>query len=139
MVDSILHRDTFNRDSFAGEYYAENFDAAGVSEGTVEEVGADRVLFSFQNIRKRYDRAKEVSFLETFTDHKEYTFTGDQKTTVRIGDRIGPGDVIAKGSFTNKVFYKNIGRAMLLSLFLFIAFLVYLAFNKRRREGRATL
>ncbi|MEH6681961.1 MAG: sodium-dependent transporter [Sediminicola sp.] len=139
MVDSIVHRDTYNRRSFAEVFYAENFDASGTAVATVEEAGPQRVLFSFENTRKRYDRAKEESFQESFNDVREYTFTGDQKTTVKVGEKVRPGDVIAQGSFSNKVFYKNIGRAMLLGLFVLIAFLVYLAFNKRRREGRATL
>lgn len=39
----------------------------------------------------------------------------------------------------DKIFYLNFARLMLLALFLFISSLVYIAFLKRRREGRATL
>lgn len=39
----------------------------------------------------------------------------------------------------DKMMYLNFARLMLLGLFFFISFLVYLAFQKRRREGRATL
>ncbi|NBL65467.1 sodium:calcium symporter [Flavobacterium sp. NST-5] len=39
----------------------------------------------------------------------------------------------------DKIFYLDMARLLLLSLFLFISILVYLAFLKRRREGRATL
>lgn len=39
----------------------------------------------------------------------------------------------------DKIFYLNFARLMLLGLFLFICSLVYVAFLKRRREGRATL
>ena len=42
-------------------------------------------------------------------------------------------------SLNDKMFYINIARIMLMSLFIFISLLVYLAFNKRRKEGRATL
>ncbi|MCG9791239.1 SLC5/6 family protein [Flavobacterium algicola] len=38
----------------------------------------------------------------------------------------------------DKMFYLNFARFMLLGLFAFISVLVYLAFLKRRREGRAT-
>ncbi|WP_130736421.1 sodium-dependent transporter [Flavobacterium sp. J27] len=39
----------------------------------------------------------------------------------------------------DKMFYLNIARLLLVGLFVFISLLVYLAFQKRRREGRATL
>ncbi|MDR6968680.1 SNF family Na+-dependent transporter [Flavobacterium arsenatis] len=43
------------------------------------------------------------------------------------------------GQLEENIFYINIARFLLLGLFLFISFLVYVAFQKRRREGRATL
>ncbi|MCG2459644.1 sodium-dependent transporter [Flavobacteriaceae bacterium F89] len=139
IVDRVLHKDTFNNKSFATEYYAENFDTSGAAVGKVVESDRHSVKFSFQNIRKKYDKENKSSFQEPFTDYKEYRFKGDQHVTVQKGDIVKPGAIIAKGSFTNKVFYKNLGRLILLGLFLFISFLVYLAFNKRRKEGRATL
>ena len=39
----------------------------------------------------------------------------------------------------DKILYLNFARLLLVSLFAFISLLVYLAFIKRRREGRATL
>ncbi|MBS3993333.1 MAG: sodium:calcium symporter [Bacteroidetes bacterium] len=39
----------------------------------------------------------------------------------------------------DKMFFSNLARGILLSLFIFIALMVYYAFLKRRKEGRATL
>jgi hypothetical protein len=39
----------------------------------------------------------------------------------------------------DKIFYLNFARLLLVGLFVFISLLVYLAFQKRRREGRATV
>ena len=39
----------------------------------------------------------------------------------------------------DKILYLNFARTLLLGLFVFISVLVYVAFLKRRREGRATL
>ena len=39
----------------------------------------------------------------------------------------------------DKILYLNFARLLLVGLFAFISLLVYLAFIKRRREGRATL
>lgn len=46
-------------------------------------------------------------------------------------------DIIAK--LQDQIFYLNFARLMLLTLFIFICSLVYAAFIKRRKEGRATL
>ena len=139
IVDTILHKDTFNNSAFADEYYAENFEASGAAAGKVVESDKHSVKFAFQNIRKKYNKVTKSSIEEPFTDYKEYRFKDDQLVTVQKGEVVKPGEVIAKGSFTNKVFYKNLGRMILLGLFMFISFLVYLAFRKRRKEGRATL
>ena len=48
-------------------------------------------------------------------------------------------DPLVIESLNDKMFYINIARIMLMTLFIFISLLVYLAFNKRRKEGRATL
>ncbi len=42
-------------------------------------------------------------------------------------------------SLDDKMFYINMARVLLLSLFIFISLLIYLAYNKRVKEGRATL
>ncbi len=139
IFDNISHKNTYNKAAFANEFYAENFEGSGTSVGTVESVDGQHIKFSFENTRKRYDKVTNEAVTETFTDYKEYAFKDGQKTAVQLGDVVKPGDLIATGSFTNDVFYKNIGRAMLLGLFLFISILVYLAFLKRKREGRATL
>lgn len=139
MVDKITHQDTFNRSSFADVFYAENFDREGNAIGTVEAVDDDSIRFSFENTRKKYDKDKNVAIQEKFLDYKEYSFQEGQRPTVALGDRIKPGEVIAEGDFINDVLYKNIGRVILVSLFLLISLLVYLAFNKRKKEGRMTL
>src|SRR5690606_27420946 len=139
IIDRIMHRDTFNRSSFAEVFYAEKFATGGTAIGTVDEVGDRSIRFSYENTRKKFDKDDNMALSEKFTDYREYTFKEGQNPIVAVGDRIRPGDAIAEGDFVNHVFYKNIGRAILVCLFLFITFLVYLAYNKRKKEGRVTL
>ena len=76
-----------------------------------------------------------------YTNYKEYKFKANknQVVVVKKGDVIKPNDVIATGDFTNDTLYKFMGRMLLLSLFAFISLIVYFAYKKRVREGRATL
>ncbi len=54
---------------------------------------------------------------------------------LKLGARVEKGKVIAQGSFRNLLFYKFVGRIILLMMFLFIGVLVYLAAQKREREN----
>ncbi len=48
-------------------------------------------------------------------------------------------DIIVRNGLEDKIMYLNFARLMLIALFVGISLLVYFAFLKRRREGRATL
>ena len=48
-------------------------------------------------------------------------------------------DPVVISQLENQMMYLNFARLLLLSLFIFISALVYVAFLKRKREGRATL
>ncbi|MBF6608073.1 MAG: sodium-dependent transporter [Flavobacterium sp.] len=48
-------------------------------------------------------------------------------------------DAVLIDTLEERMFYLNLARFLLLGLFIFISLLVYFAFKKRRREGRATL
>ena len=140
-IDKVKDNDTNNKEWFANEYYAENFDGAGEKSGTVEEVTPNSVKFSFEDTKKVFDKETEKVKVITFTNYKEYTFKEDknQVAVVTKGDVVKPNDTIATGSFTNNTLYKFAGRMLLLALFVFISLIVYFAYKKRVREGRATL
>jgi NSS family neurotransmitter:Na+ symporter len=138
IYDNIVHKNTNNRESFADTFYAEKF-GDGKVQGTVTSVTDNSIEFTFPNTRSKFDKAQNKQVEEEFTDKATYKFKEGQKTAVALGASIEQGAAIAKGEFINKVFYKNIGRIFLASLFLFICILVYFAFKKRRKEGRATL
>ena len=48
-------------------------------------------------------------------------------------------DAVQIAALQDKMFYTNIARLLLVSLFIFISALVYIAYKKRVKEGRATL
>ena len=137
-VDKVNDADTNNKEWFTDSYYAENFDASGTKKGKVVEVNPNYIKLSFENEKKVFDKGTEKVKVVNFQDFKEYKFNAskNQVTTVKVGDEISPKDKIATGDFTNDTFHKFLGRMLLLSLFLFISFVVYLAYKKRVKEGR---
>jgi SNF family Na+-dependent transporter len=139
IINNIRHKDTYNNNSFSNEYYAEKFGKIENQSAKVISVDDSSIKFSFENTKQKYDKVTKKQVAVQFTDYTEYSFIENQTPITKEGDIVKPGDVIAKGSFINKVFYKNIGRFLLLGLFLFISILVYKAYNKRVKEGRATL
>jgi NSS family neurotransmitter:Na+ symporter len=137
-IAKVQDADTNNKEWFTDTYYAENFDATGTKKGVVEEVKSDYIKLSYENEKKVFDKVTEKVKVVNFQDFKVYEFEAseNQTTTVKVGDVISPKDKIATGSFTNNTFHKFLGRMFLLSLFLFISFVVYLAYKKRVKEGR---
>lgn len=137
-IDKVNDADTNNKEWFADSYYAENFDATGTQKGKVEEVSANYIKLSFENKKQVFDKEAEKVKDVSFQDFKEYKFEAskNQVTTVKVGDEISANDKIATGDFTNDTFYKFLGRMLLLSLFLFISLVVYLAYKKRIKEGK---
>lgn len=137
-VDKINDADTNNKEWFTDSYYAENFDVTGTKTGKVEEVKSDFIKISFENEKKVFDKQTDKVKVVNFKDFKEYKFdaTKNQTTIVKVGDEIAPKTKIATGDFTNDTFHKFLGRMLLLSLFLFISIVVYLAYKKRVKEGR---
>lgn len=138
LIGKVTDADTNNKEWFTDTYYAENFEGTGTKKGIVEEVKSDYIKLSFENEKKVFDKETEKVKFINFQDTKEYNFdtSKNQITTVKVGDVISPNDVIAKGDFTNNTFYKFLGRMLLLSLFLFVSLVVYLAYKKRVKEGR---
>jgi SNF family Na+-dependent transporter len=65
-----------------------------------------------------------------------YEYKRKNQLSVRIGDQVKTGDVLFTGGKINKVFFIDISRLLLNSIFLLIGFTVYYAYRKRVREQR---
>ncbi len=139
IADKITNKDTNNKEWFANSFYAENFEAAGFETGLVDSVSRNYIRISFQNTKKILNKSNNKIALVNFKDQKTYTFKENQHPIVSVGDRIKPKDAIAVGRFTNIVFYKSIGRFLLISLLVFVSSIVYVISNKRKKEEKSTL
>jgi len=64
-----------------------------------------------------------------------YLVKDDFKLLVRPGQQVTQGTPIFSGSIKNKVFYSDMARIFLVSLFIIICFMVYYAYRKRLRNN----
>lgn len=111
-----------NNSYFANEFYAEN---SGKVDSIYTFKNKDYILVSGLN-----DSGK--------TQSKTYSLNPEKHSVVvSVGQEIETNDVIYTGKVVNNVFYKDMARILLLSVFLLIAALVFHAYKKRKREGKA--
>jgi hypothetical protein len=58
---------------------------------------------------------------------------------VKPGDEVNTGNTLFTGKVINRIFFIDMARLLLLSVFLMISGLVYYAWRKRIKEGRSGL
>ncbi len=123
-----------NRSYFADTYESEFAGTVGNISGTSFEISASKKFFVNEKGKtKLYKGEKDVKSFDSTLVVKKYSFESGSSLIVQEGQLLKEGDKIAKGSFTNTIFYLDLGKGLLLSLFAFIAFLVFLASKKRQR------
>ena len=104
-----------NNTYFANQFYAE-------TSGTIDTVYSD--------LNKTYILIKPNNGTSKTVETKI-----TNKAIVKKGDIVNIGDPILEGKFTNNVFFINISRLLLVSLFVTIGILVFIAYHKRKKEG----
>ncbi len=104
-----------NKSYFADNFYAE-------TSGIVDSVYSDE-SYNYISIKKEDGKTK------TFSTSK------DNIVLVQENDIVNTGDAIFSGRFINNVFYIDMSRLLLLSLFLLISLMVFIAYRKRKKEG----
>lgn len=110
-----------NNEWFATEFYAE-------SSGKVDSV------FTFR--QKQYLRISTL-VENGLAQSKEYRYKpAKHQLVVQQGDMVTVGEPVYTGVVTNRIFYIDMARLLLLSVFLLISGLVYYAWRKRYKERR---
>jgi len=134
---------TENRSYFADAFYTE---AAGTVSRAINESNKKEVEISEkERFIRRFSDGKVVAYdptktlggeaFDSLVLKKAYSFDIDEveSLTVRAGQVVKVGDAIASGSFTNRIFYLDLAKGLLVLLFGSICFLVYLAYQNRQR------
>ncbi len=108
-----------NHKYFSDAFYSEN-------SGVVDSVFVLRKR-SFIRVTDMTTAAKTTA---------SYEYKRKNKLSVKIGDQVKAGDVLFTGGKINKVFFIDISRLLLNSIFLLIGFTVFYAYRKRVKEQR---
>lgn len=120
IIGQIQHKGIGPNDKwFAGEFYAEN-------------TGVINAIYSVKN-DAYVDIAGENSTGSMQT--KTYKYRADKhKLSVNLGQQINVGERLYTGDIVNRVFYLDMARILLVSLFIFIGVLVRIAHRNRKRK-----
>ncbi len=121
IIGQLQHKGIGPNDSwFSNYFFSEN-------DGTVDSV--------FLEKNRWYVSVSNLSAGALNT--KTYEFKPSKhKVIVQPGQKVKTGEPLFEGKIMNKVFYIDMARLLLVSVFLFICVLVYIAFEKRKKEGR---
>ncbi len=70
---------------------------------------------------------------------RDYRFNPEKHSlSLTPGDEVETGTVLYTGKIVNRVFFIDMARLLLVSLFLLISLLVYIAWRKRTKDGRVS-
>jgi SNF family Na+-dependent transporter len=133
----------YNRSYFADYLQAD-------TDGSVAKLDESKKTFVLQakrtffvnkdkKIKPYAGNDKTVKTFDSIVDVRSYTFDTDKKLLVQIGAEVKAGDKIATGSFINDIFFLDLGKLILVLLFLFICGLVYLATKRREIKEKYQL
>lgn len=84
-----------------------------------------------------YNSGKSQFINITTTNNSSVTYETNLKNKILVkkGDNINIGDVLYTGNIINKIFYIDMARILLISTFIGISILVYIAYRKRKKKG----
>jgi SNF family Na+-dependent transporter len=118
IIGQIFHKGIGpNKTYFAGTFYAEN-------QGIVDSIYTQRDQVFVRITPEGIDGSLG----------KVYN-TKDYELLVVVGQQVNIGQPLYKGEITNRIFYLDVSRIGLLLVFGLISLLVYIAYQKRKREG----
>lgn len=114
ILGQIMHKGIGpNKDYFADEFYAEN---EGIVQGTVIE-----------NTREYLNVISENGASKLYLIKENY------KTLVKQGEHVSVGSPLFQGNIINRIFYVDMARLLLVSLFIAVTLMVYFAWRRRKK------
>jgi len=119
IIGQIIHKDIGpNNKYFNDEFYSE-------VSGTVDSIG---------NIEGKNQILIRVADVKNNTTVTSYQLGEKHVPVVKTGDIVKTGDAIYQGPVINRIFYIDISRLLLLSVFVLSAVMVFIAGRKRKKN-----
>jgi len=116
ILGQILHKGVnYNKTYFANEFYSE---VDGVVKGVILE-----------------NERNYLQIDKTDGSSTTYLVKDGFEVLVKPEQQVIKGEPILKGKIVNNVFYSDMARILLVSLFVVICFMVYYAYRRRLRNG----
>ncbi len=87
---------------------------------------------------KRINEQKDWLEIVTENTSKTRTYRLEQPASysIQVGQKIKSGQVLAKGSFWNNIFYRDAAKGLVLLMFALVAILVWKASQKRKKNSQ---
>ncbi|MGB3183703.1 MAG: sodium-dependent transporter [Cyclobacteriaceae bacterium] len=134
-------------------YFAEEFESAvagrvigigtGFNDRQTVTIGYDQKYYRDEggNVKPLIDNPDQNALGELVTFDSTavattYVFRKDKEILVSERDQVSVKQAIARGDFTNNIFYTDMARLLMVGLFIFVCFLVHRATSIRRKTGR---
>ncbi len=118
IIGQLIHKGIKYNNTYFSDYFKSEVD--GVVDSVYHFKGRDYILISYID---------EKGLTHTVS----YNYSGNE-LTVNLGQIVNAGDIIFKGFVINRIFYIDMARLLLLTMFISISVLVYIAAKKRKQE-----
>lgn len=141
IIGQVLHKGmVYNTDYFAKEKQAE---AQGVLDSIVRGERYTALVVTDSVMRYKKSNGAIVKQLPQGEDYEAFKTTESKKLYVNnkadisidIGEPVEKGQIIATGSFINRIFYVDMSRLLLLLTFIGLGFMVKHASNLRKKNS----
>lgn len=150
IIGKITNQGVKANKSFFANKFENDFEGESIVSNVVDTFpNHQKIIIQLSQTKKFYK--EKGGKIKLFTDQKDVTpfdsltmvrsvnireYGTVSKVTVKKGDKVKFKDKLADGDFTNKIFYINIGRLLLVMVFTFITILVYQASVRREKLGK---
>lgn len=120
ILGKFVHKGVGPNDTyFTDEFYAEN-------DGVVDSI--------YQLRKKSYIRVTPVG--KSIDEGKSYRYGKRHKLQVAVGDHVGVGEPLYSGKIVNNIFFIDMSRMLLTTVFLMISLMVFIAHRRNKSKDQ---
>ena len=108
---------------------------------TLLEIGAKKFFYKdktgrIRSLAKQYEKQNYKNHFDSLVVSKEYTFNKNTRLKISVGQPVKIKQIIAEGEFINDIFFIDMAKAILSTLFIFLVIMVYVAGLKKPKNSK---